>query len=128
MNYFEIVNRRPYTSGGRQIDGTITVSGTTDLVETKFTAAQSGATDIDSIVAKVNKVADNTMGIVISMSGFSATAISQASGPKTPLLLLDSQHVFAVLTGTVPDFKDLVNRIRRHASQTGESYLPLDRF
>jgi hypothetical protein len=128
MDHFEIVNRRPYNLGGRQIDGTITVSGTTYLVETKFTASQSGATDIDSIVAKVSKVADNTMGILISMSGFSATAISQASGPRTPLLLLDSQHVYAVLTGTVADFKDLVNRLRRHASQTGESYLPMDRF
>jgi hypothetical protein len=63
------VNSRPYTHEGRQIDGSLTHAGTTYLVELKFTAEQAGATDIDSFLKKVNDKADNTMGIMISISG-----------------------------------------------------------
>jgi hypothetical protein len=127
MDFFEIVNRRPYTTGGRQIDGSITVSGTTYLVELKFTTQQSDATDIDTIRAKINDKADNTMGIIVSMSGYSSVAINQASGPRTPLLLMDSRHVYFALTGAMP-FGEIVDRVRRHGSQTGEAFLPPDAF
>jgi hypothetical protein len=89
MDFFEIMNRRPFTSGGRQIDGSVTVSGTTYLVELKFTKEQSGATDIDSALKKINDKADNTMGIMVSISGYSGVAIKEASGRRTPLLLMD---------------------------------------
>ena len=120
-DFFEVECRRPYVSGGRQIDGTITIEGTTYLVELKFTSSQSGATDIDSLLAKLSNVADNTMGL-ISMSGFSSVAITQASGKKTPLILLDASHVMAVLHGGWK-LGELVARLRRHVSQTGDAYL-----
>ena len=61
-DYFEVINRRPYVSNGRQIDGSITVDGTTYLVELKFTREQSGSSDIDSLHKKVTSKADNTWG------------------------------------------------------------------
>ena len=127
MDFFEVTNRRPYTADGRQIDGSITVSGTTYLVELKFTRDQAGAQDIDSLLKKVHDKADNTMGIMVSMSGYSETAVSGASGPRTPLLLMDHQHIYLALSG-VSSFSEIVDRIRRHASQTGEALLPPDRF
>jgi len=126
MDFFEIVNRRPYVVNGRQIDGSITISGTTYLVELKFTE-QASAPDIDSLLKKVNDKADNTMGIMISMSGFTKTALSEASGPRTPLLLLDHRHLYLTLGGGMP-FGDIVDRVRRHASQTGESFLAPEKF
>ena len=126
-DYHEVVNRRPYVSNGRQIDGSVTVDGTTYLVELKFTREQSGATDIDSLHKKVTSKADNTMGIMISISGYSSTAISEASGPKTPLLLLDHNHIYLLLSGSVT-LEELVCRARRHSSQTGEAYLPVSDF
>ncbi|MGH7428554.1 MAG: hypothetical protein ACREJ4_09425 [Candidatus Methylomirabilaceae bacterium] len=53
MDFFEIMNRRPFTGGGRQIDGSVTASGATYLAELKFTKEQSGATDIDSALKKM---------------------------------------------------------------------------
>lgn len=123
LDYFEIQNRRPYTHGGRQHDGSLTLEGTTYIVELKFTGDQVGAGEVDSLLVKVNDKADNTMGIFLSMAGFSSIAIQQASGRKTPLLLLDSTHVFSVLGGA-KNLRDLILRCRRHASQTGEAYLP----
>ncbi len=48
VNFFEIDHRRPYVVSGRQIDGSLTVEGTTYLAELKFTREQAGAPDIDT--------------------------------------------------------------------------------
>src|SRR5690606_26290873 len=92
-DFFEMQCKRPYHSGGRQIDGSLTVEGTTYLIELKFGASQSDVNDVDCLLTKVNDKADNTMGILVSMSGFSPRAIQQASGRKTPLLLMDHSHI-----------------------------------
>ena len=94
--FFEIIHRRPYKVGGRQIDGSVTVEGTTYLTELKFTREQATVTDVDTFLAKVNDKADNTMGIMLSMSGYSSTAIEQASGRKTPIILLEHSHAYLV--------------------------------
>jgi hypothetical protein len=66
-DFSEVTNRRPYVDKGRQVDGTLTISGTTYLVELKFTGMQAGSTDIDSLYKKVTSKADNTMGIMVSI-------------------------------------------------------------
>ncbi len=127
MDFFEVDNRRPYVVEGRQIDGSITIDGTTYLVELKFTASQAEATDIDSILKKVNDKADNTMGVTVSMSSYSSVAIQEASFSKSPLLLLDYSHLYMVLSGVI-SFPDCVRRIRRHSSQEGKAFLPVNEF
>lgn len=127
LDYCEVPSRRPYKTDGRQIDGSLTHEGTTYLVELKFTKTQSDATDIDSLKAKVNKMADNTMGIMVSISGYSSVAIADASGSKTTLLLLDASHLYLFLSGGM-SFAEIVSRVRRHASQTGQAYLPVIQF
>lgn len=127
LDYAEISNRRPYVSNGRQIDGSLTLEGTTYLVELKFTGEQAGAPDIDSLRAKVEDKADNTMGIFVSISGYSSVAISGASGRQSKLLLLDAQHIYLFLSGSMT-FSEIISRVRRHASQTGESYLSVKDF
>jgi hypothetical protein len=122
VTFFEMTHRRPYVASGRQIDGSLTVEGTTYLTELKFTREQAGAPDVDTFLTKVNDKADNTMGIMVSMSGYSTTAIQQASGRKTPLILMDYSHVYLVLGGTWA-LPEIVCRLRRHASQTGNAFL-----
>lgn len=127
ISFAEVEHRKPYVTSGRQIDGSITIDGTTYLVELKFTKEQAGSPDIDIFRGKVESKADNTMGLFISMSGYSSVAISEASGKKTTMLLLDASHIYLALTGAM-SFSDLVRRIRRHASQTGESFLAVASF
>lgn len=127
LDFCEITNRRPYISNGRQIDGSLTLEGTTYLVELKFAACQSGVVDVDSLKAKIEDKADNTMGILVAISGFSSVAINQASGRRTTTLLIDSSHLYMFLSG-VKEFDEIVLRIRRNAAQTGEAYLPVSRF
>lgn len=127
LSFFEIENRRPYVTSGRQIDGSITLDGTTYLVELKFTSSQAGAPDIDVFRSKVESKADNTMGIFVSMAGYSTTAIQEASGRKTTMMLLDAAHIYLALTSGM-SFSDIIRRVRRHASQTGESHLVVAAF
>ena len=127
VEFFEVTNRRPYVSGGRQIDGSVTLEGTTYLAELKFTRAQASATDVDTFLAKVNDKADNTMGIMVSMSGFSSVAVEQASGRKTPIILLDHGHIYLILSGSWT-LGEVVSRVRRHASQTAQAFLPASEF
>jgi len=127
MDLSEIISRRPYIVDGRQIDGSVTVDGTTYLVELKFTSGQADAPDIDTFFKKVNSKADNTMGLMVSISGYSSVAISEASSDRTPLLLLDYNHVWAILKASY-SFTDVVRRVRRHASQTGQAFLSVGEF
>lgn len=127
LAFTEIEHRRPYNTGGRQIDGSVTVDGTTYLIELKFTADQAGSPDIDVFRGKVESKADNTMGLFVSMAGYSSVAVKEASGKKSTLLLLDASHIYLALTDGMQCI-DVVRRVRRHASQTGESFLPVAAF
>lgn len=126
--FFDIDSRPSYRANGRQIDGAITIDGTTFLVETKFTQNKIGSQDIDIFMAKVSTKADNTMGIFISMSGYYDEAIKAASMNKTPLLLFDYSHIYNLILSNLVTLGDLIRRVKRHASQTGEPFLPVSKF
>jgi hypothetical protein len=127
LDFSEVPNRKPYMHDGRQIDGSITVSGTTYLVELKFTTEQATAPDVDTFYKKVTSKADNTTGIMVSISGYSSVALQEASGARTPILLMDHGHIYLILGG-IMGIAEVIDRVRRHASQTGEAYLPACNF
>ena len=126
--YFELDARPGYKAEGRQIDGAITIEGTTFLLETKFTKEPIGSPDVDTFMAKIESKADNTMGLFVSISGFNAGAIRSASKPKTPMLLLDHSHIFSLVLRGVMRLPQVVSRVKRHASQTGQAHLPASDF
>ncbi|CAI3957396.1 hypothetical protein [Commensalibacter papalotli (ex Botero et al. 2024)] len=72
-------------------------------------------------------MADNTMGIMVSVSGYSKVAISEASGGKTTLLIIDVNHLYLFFSD-IMNFEEIISRVRRHASQTGQAYLPVNEF
>jgi len=128
VNYYEITARPPYKTEGRGIDGSLTLDGTTFLIEIKFTKEQSGAPDIDVFMSKIVRKADNTMGIFVSMSGFSSVAIEEASRDRTPMLLMDYSHIYNLILLDILSLQDVIRRIKRHASQTGQAYLAVGNF
>lgn len=126
--YFELDARPGYKAQGRQIDGAITIEGTTFLLETKFTNEPVGSPDIDPFMAKIESKADNTMGLFVSLSGFNDGAKRAASKQRTPMLLLDHSHIYYLVLRGVMTLPQVVSRIKRHASQTGSSYLGASEF
>jgi hypothetical protein len=129
VDFFEIQSRRPYKDpNGRQIDGSITIDGTTFLIETKFTANKIGSESIDIFLSKINRKADNTMGIMLSMAGFNDNAIKNASRDRTPLLLMDYSHIYNLILPQLMSLTEVIQSIWRNASQTGHSFLAVNNF
>ena len=129
VDFFEVQSRRPYKDpNGRQIDGSITIDGTTFLIETKFTANKIGSEGIDIFLSKINRKADNTMGIMLSMAGFNDNAIKNASRDRTPLLLMDYSHIYNLILPQLMSLTEVIQRIWRNASQTGHSFLAVNNF
>jgi restriction endonuclease Mrr len=126
--FFELDARRGYKADGRQIDGALTIEGTTFLVETKLVNEPIGSPDIDIFMAKIESKADNTMGLFVSLSGFNDGAKHAASKRRTPMLLLDHGHIFNLIMRGVMTLPQVVSRIKRHAHQTGSSYLSANEF
>lgn len=125
----DIETRKPYKGiDGRQIDGALTFNGDTMLVEAKCTANLVGVTDIDSFRAKLGTKADNTLGLMISMAGYEKGAIMAASQGRTPFILLEGSHLFNLVMTRRLTFKEVIERIKRHAAQTGSPYLALHEF
>jgi hypothetical protein len=121
VDHFEVMHRRPYRSGDLQYDGSVTVDGTTYLVELKFTKERAGPTAVSHLEAKVRRKADNTMAVLVSMAGFTAPAVEHASSPRSVVLLLDASHIYRCLAGA-QSFAELIQRAARHAAQTGQAY------
>ncbi len=121
--FFELDARPGYEADGRQIDGAVTIEGTTFLVETKFTREPVGSPAIDIFMAKIESKADNTMGLFVSIAGFNSGAIHAASKQRTPMLLLDHSHLYSLILRNVMTLPQVVSRIKRNASQTGKAYL-----
>ena len=111
-------------ANGRQIDGTITIDGTTLLVEAKCTQKPVTCEEVDVFLSKVERKAENTRGVMISVMGFDVGAIKNASRDKTPIVLMDGGHFFCHVFSKRMSFADVIRRLLQYASQTGEAYLP----
>lgn len=82
------------------------------------------AKDLDSFAAKVSRKLDNTLGLFVSVNGFSEGGIAAHSGGRRTVILMGGSHFMAVLENRIR-LTDLLLRLRRHASQTGEILLPI---
>lgn len=124
---FDLDPRAAFKIVGEQIDGAFTFDGTDYLFEGRWQKERVSAKDLDSFAAKVSRKLDNTLGLFVSVNGFSGDGIAAHSGARRTVLLLDGSHLMAVLENRIK-LTDLLLRLRRHASQTGEILLPISKI
>ena len=77
-------------------------------------------------MGKISRKLDNTLGIFLSINGFSEEAVQIHSVGRSKILLMDGADLMAVLERRI-EFDSLVKRKKRHASQTGKIYLTIDK-
>ena len=82
------------------------------------------AGDLDSFSAKVQRRLENTLGLFLSMNGFSEEGIDAHSRGTPNTILMDGADLLAVLEQRI-DFVSLLTRKKRHAAQTGRIFLPI---
>ncbi len=122
FDLFDLDPKASFRNTGEQIDGAFSLDGTEYLFEAKWQAKLMAAAELDSFAAKVNRKLENTLGVFLSINGFSADGIAAHSAGRASIILTDGTDLMAVLEERI-DFTSLLLRKKRHASQTGSIYL-----
>lgn len=108
---------------GEQIDGAFSYKYEEYLLEAKWRNKLTSLSDLDSFSGKIGRKFENTLGLFISISGFSKEALIQfRNSSDKRVLLMDGEDLIAVLDERITII-DLLGRKRREASQTGNIYL-----
>jgi hypothetical protein len=107
-----------------------TMAGTGDdyLLEAKWQKAENvNAGELYKFAGKINGKRKNTLGLFISIDGFSKESTLTTSSDLRSLILMDGMDLDAVLTDRIK-LDDLLYRKRRHASETGNIYLSVNKI
>lgn len=119
---FDLDPKSSFKVKGEQLDGAFTFENTDYLLEAKWQKEKTGIQDLDAFSAKISRKLDNTLGLFISINGFTDDAIAAHSTGRKKMILMDGMDLMTVLEGRIKlDF--LLLRKRRHASQTGNIFL-----
>lgn len=124
-NLFEVFDlgaRAAFKTVGEQIDGGFILDGTHFLLEAKFEKDPATREALDVFKAKVERKAENTLGLFVAIEGFETSAISTHSQQGSALVLMDGADLLAVLEERI-DLPDLLRRKLAHASMAGEVFL-----
>lgn len=120
---FDFDPKGSFKCTGEQIDGAFSFNFEEYLLEVKWRKKQTALADLDSFSGKIGRKFENTLGLFISISGFSEEAVSQLkNSPDKRVLLMDGGDLIAILEERIT-LSDLLMRKRKEASQTGNIYL-----
>lgn len=124
FNLFDLDSKASFRITGEQIDGAFTFESSDFLFEGKWQQELVGIQDLDAFSGKLTRKLDNTLGLFLSINGFSEDAVKAHSTGRRLMILMDGSDIMGVLEGRI-DLLQLLLRKRRHASQTGNIYLKL---
>ena len=110
--------RAAYSIAHEQVDGAFTFLTDHYLLEAKWHAESLGLEHLDKFRVKVDGKARNTLGLYVSISGFTEGAIAKHSHGQTPLILMDGTDLMPILEGRI-ELSEVLERKRRHAAETG---------
>jgi Restriction endonuclease len=110
---------------GEEIDGSFFHRGRVLLLEAKWTRDRLPASSIYQFRGKVEGKLVSTIGVFISMGGFSPDAVDALVADKViNTTLFDGDDIRAVAAQQI-DFPDALDQKLRAAAETGTPYLPL---
>lgn len=121
LSLHDLEPRPPYRNRGEQIDGSFFLDGTHFLLECKWHKGPVDLDDLDFFENKVRRKLDNTLGLFLSVNGFTRRAVSTPSAGRPTLILADGVDLLAVLEERI-DLADLLRRKKRRASEGGTIY------
>jgi len=124
---FDLDPKASFKITGEQIDGAFTFKDDDFLLEAKWQKQLIVTSDLYSFAGKVNGKRKNTLGLYVSMDGFSTECLQTTSSDLRSLILMDGMDLNAILTDRIT-LDDLLYRKRRHASETGNIYLNVNKI
>ncbi len=124
---FDLDPKASFRKMGEQIDGAFTLEGTDYLFEARWQQEAVDASSLDAFAAKVRRKLENTLGLFLSINGFSSDGITAHSAGGAVIILTDGSDLLAVLEERI-DLVSLLLRKKRHAAQTGDIYFRFQDF
>jgi len=124
FSLFDLDPKASFKIEGEQIDGAFTFDNTDYLFEAKWQQEPVGIKELDAFSGKLTRKLENTLGLFLSINGYSEDAVKAHSTGRRLMILMDGSDLMAVLEGRV-DLLQLLMRKRRHAAQTGNIYLKI---
>jgi len=119
---FDLDPKASFKNTGEQVDGAFSLEGTDYLFEAKWQEDAVSTHDLDGFASKTRRKLENTLGVFLSVNGFSEDAVLAHSSGQPSIILMDGSDLMAVLEERI-DFVSLLVRKKRHAAQTGNIYL-----
>ena len=119
---FDLDPKASFRNTGEQIDGAFALDGTEYLFEAKWQQEFVSAAVLDAFASKVRRKLENTLGVFLSINGFSLDGVAAHSAGGAVILLMDGSDLMAVFEERI-DFASLLLRKKRYAAQTGNIYL-----
>ncbi|ANS66325.1 hypothetical protein SLINC_4101 [Streptomyces lincolnensis] len=120
---YDLEPRAAYIMEYEQIDGAFSFDTDYYVLEAKWWKERIGRRELDVFKTNIERKGKNTLGLYVSMSGFTSDALAIYS-LSTPFITMDGGDFMAVLDQRIR-LDDLMTHKRKHASQTGHCYLPV---
>lgn len=118
---FDLDPKASFKNLGEQIDGAFNLEGTDYLFEAKWQKEMVNKADLVVFSDKVKTKLENTLGVFLSINGFSKDGVAAHQAGGASIILMDGTDLMAVLEERI-DFVSLLPRKKRHASQTGNIF------
>ncbi|MEW7857411.1 hypothetical protein AB2M95_15995 [Pseudomonas chlororaphis] len=119
---FDLDPKASFKNLGEQLDGAFSLDGTEYLFEAKWQKDLVNKADLAAFSDKVKTKLENTLGIFLSINGFSSDGVAAHQAGGASILLMDGGDLMAVFEERI-DFTSLLLRKKRYAAQTGNIYL-----
>ena len=122
---YELDAKSSFKVLGEQIDGAFTLDGTEYLFEGKWQQAPVNKADLAAFQDKIKSKLDNTLGLFLSIGGFSNDGVEAFSRQHNNVVIcMDGLDMMAIFDKrcTLPE---LINRTKQIASRTGQIYVPI---
>ncbi|MGV0752390.1 restriction endonuclease [Empedobacter brevis] len=121
---FELSAKSSFKITGEQIDGAFTFDGTDFLLEAKWQKEPIPASELYAFGGKITNKLKNTLGLFISIDGFSKDGIETNNPITKQMILMDGEDLMLIFDGRI-QLNEMILLKRQHASQTGEIFYKL---
>lgn len=121
FTFFDLDPKSSFKITGEQIDGSFTFDNTDYLLEAKWQKKQIDAQELYGFGGKIQGKLKNTLGLYVSLEGFSAESTKTENPSVKAIILMDGSDLMQILEGRIK-LTDMLYIKRRHAAQTGEIF------
>jgi Restriction endonuclease len=119
---FDLEPRLSYDLAHEQIDGALTFDTDDYIIEAKWWQEAVERKYVADLCEKIKDKGKNTLGLFISVSGFSRGA-RETYSTRTSFITLDGEDLFYILDQRIR-LDEVLRHKKRHASETGSCFYP----